>query len=200
MTAISFPDKPGLKGGSPALLDWGGALTPALGGPTQTLLRLGTRFTADYQVPKMWAQPWGRLWVSRLLQAKLAGGMLPIFQDGFDVGAPGAPVVDGASQSGSSIALRGLTPHYASREGQFFNLIHGDRRYLHMVTGQVIADSAGKVTLPILPMLRIIPGDGDACDFARPMLQGSISGNQAKWTVNIEQTVDIGTITLTEDE
>lgn len=200
MTAITFPNRPGLRGGVPALLDWGGVLSPPLGGPTQTLLRLGTRFTAEFQVPKMWAEPLGRIWVSRLLQAKIQGGMLPIFQDGFDAGAPGVPVIDGAGQSGSTIALKGFTPYYAVREGQFFNLIHGDRRYLHMATAQAIADASGAVNLPILPMLRIIPDDGDGCSFGRPMLQGSISGNQAKWTVNLEQTVDIGSITLTEDE
>lgn len=196
---ILLPARPALKVDKPSMLDFGGSLTASNGGATQRLMRIGTRHALNFTPPPIAAEPLGRIWSAKLRLAKLYGAMLPFGQDGFNAGAPGNPVVDGAGQSGSTLVLRGFTPGYAVRIGQAFNLIRGDRRYLHFVADQQIA-TGGAATIDIFPMLRIIPGDGAACDFARPMIQGSLSGNEVAWERQTSGFFDFGTLTITEDE
>lgn len=197
---ILLPDRPAVRVDNPIMLDWGGQLTPPNGGPVQTLLRLGTRHAWEITLPPMRTEPLGRIWAAKLRLAKLYGALLAWGQDGLVVGAPGAPVVDGAGQAGSSLALRGFTPGYAVRTGQAFSLVTGGRRYLYFAADQALADATGKLALPIFPMLRKFPADGDAAEFARPMIQGSLSGNQVKWTRQTAPWSDFGTITIQEDE
>ena len=200
MTAILLPSSPALKTDKIHMLDWGGPLTPSLGGPVQTLLRLGTRHALEFVLPLMRADPDGRIWSSRLRMAKLFGALLPFGQDGFAIGAPGVIVVDGAGQSGMTLNVRGGTPSYAVREGQAFSIVHAGRRYLHFASAQMILDGSGKAAVPIFPMLRIIPTDGDACEFGKPMIQGSLSGNEVAWDRQTAPWSDFGTITIQEDE
>ena len=194
-----LPESPAIRGAKPRLIDWGGKLIPILGGPSQTLLRLGTRFAFEFQLPQMPSEPTGRRWAASLMMAKLDGAIMPFLQDGFDVGAPGLPTVDGAGQSGSVLIIENVTAHYAFRFGQFFSLVHGGRRYLHMVAAQVIVGADGKASVPILPMLRVIPSDGDAVEVGRPKIQGSLVGNELAWDIGLEPYVDLGAIRIDED-
>ena len=41
----------------------------------------------------------------------------------------------------------------------------------------------GTAIIPIGPMLRITPADGDVCEFAVPMIEGKLSGDQSGWTM-----------------
>ena len=197
---ILLPARPALKTDKVHMLDWGGQLVPSLGGPVQTILRLGTRHALEFVLPPMRSEPDGRIWAARLRMAKLFGALLPFGQDGLRIGSPGAIVVDGAGQTGMSLKVRGGTAAYAIREGQAFSIVHGARRYLHFASAQTILDSTGKATVPIFPMLRIIPGDGDVCEFGKPMIQGSLSGNEVSWDRQTAPWSDFGTITITEDE
>jgi hypothetical protein len=198
MSSILLPSSPGIRSAKPRLLDWGGRLVPILGGETQTLLRLGTRWSFEFVMPPLRTEPVGRNWVAKLAQAKLDGAIMPFIQDGFDVGAPGAVTVNGGGQSGSLLAVKGATAVYPFRPGQFFSLIHGGRRYLHMVTAQVIADDAGLATLPLLPMLRVIPDDGDVVDMV-PKIEGSLIGQDFPWDVLTTPHIDVGTVRIDED-
>ena len=196
---ILLPSRPGPKAEKPRLIDFGGQLKPALGGPVQTILRLGTRHGIDITLPNMWAEPTGRVWSSRLRQAKIYGALWHWRQDGLAIGLPGAPVVDGGGQAGSAIALRGFRPGYAVREGQAFSLVSAGRRYLHFAGAPGVADGAGRLALGIFPMLRVIPADGDLCEFAQPIMQGSLSGNEASWDAPMGGYYNFGTITISED-
>src|SRR3546814_1693449 len=68
---------------------------------------------------------------------------------GFTIGAPGSPLVSTAASGGTALAFKSLTPSYAIREGQFFSIVHGGRRYVHMFTASVVASGTGKVTASI---------------------------------------------------
>jgi hypothetical protein len=196
---ILLPSNPGLKTDKPRMLDWGGALSPALGGPVQTLQRLGTRHALDFTLPTMPTEPLGRIWASRLRLAKLYGALLPFGQDGFAVGAPGQPAISGVGQTGSSLILRGFVPGYRVREGQAFNVVRNSKRYLHWAAADTVSTD-GSMRLDLYPMLRIIPDDGSPCEFANPMIQGSLSGNEVAWDRQTAPWTDLGTITITEDE
>lgn len=196
---ILLPSYPGLKTDSPAMLDWGGALTATNGGATQTLMRLGTRHSLEFAIPMMPTEPFGRVWSTQLRLAKLFGALVPFGQDGFEIGAPGAPVVAGAGQSGMALAVRGFRRGYNVRVGQAFSHLHLNRRYLYFIAAQDITLD-GTLELSIFPMLRVIPTDGDVLEFAKPMIQGSLSGQQVKWTRQTAPWSDFGSITITEDE
>lgn len=196
---ILLPRTPALQTDSPAMLDWGGSLTPQNGGAVQILMRLGTRSSLDFVLPRMPTEPLGRIWSAQLRLAKLFGALLPFGQDGFHVGAPGSPVVAGAGQAGMTLAARGFQPGYAVRVGQAFSLVHAGRRYLHFIAEQGLSLD-GTLMLSIFPMLRVIPDYSDVLEFARPMIQGSLSGQSVKWTRQTAPWSDFGTITITEDE
>lgn len=200
MTVILLPPKPALKTDSPTMLDWGGQLTPPNGGPVQTLQRLGTRHALEFTIPIMPTEPLGRIWAATLRMAKLYGCLLPFGQDGLVVGPCGSPKVAGANQAGSSITMSGFTKRYEVRFGQAFSIFRNGRRYLHFAAEAKQADGQGNMTLGIFPMLRIVPNDGDLCEFARPMIQGSLAGNTVKWSRLSAPWSDFGTITVTEDE
>lgn len=201
---ITLPEARAIKVDRPRLLDFGGRQVPAGGGAVQPLLRLGTRWALDVTIPLMSTEPDGRIWASRLCQAKLAGALMWFRQDGLDIGLPalsGTPLVMGAGQSGSTLAIDSLRPGYVIREGQFFSIFHGTRHYLHQSTAIVVANSSGQASVPIFPMLRIFPADNAPCHFAKPMIQGSLTGsNEQAWTRLAANWTDLGSISISEDE
>jgi hypothetical protein len=196
---ILLPSRPGVKTDKVRMVDYGGQLKPTLGGPVQNLSRLGTRHAIDITLPVIPAEPTGRIWASRLRQAKLYGAIMPFTQDGFRVGLPGTPLVNGGGQSGIQLALKNFRPRYAVREGQAFSLVHAGVRYLHFAAMPGIADASGNLALTIFPMLRFLTTDGDAAEFGKPMFQGSISGNEASWDRLTAPFCDFGTISISED-
>lgn len=199
MASILLPRKPGLSNAKIRLLDWGGRLIPWGGGVTQNLLRLGTRSGVEYRLPRMRSEPAGRIWGMKLREGKLNGVIVPFIQDGFRVGAPGIPSVDGAGQAGSLLAIKGFSSKYGIRYGQAFNLFHAGRRYIHFAAQDAVAEADGRILLPIFPMLRVIPADGATLDFADPMLEGSLSGNEVAWDIGLEPFADLGVIRIDED-
>jgi len=197
--AIELPTRPGIRRATPRLLDWGGRLVPILGGEVQTLRRLGTRFSLEFELPPVRNEPYGREWAGKLAQAKLEGAIARWVQDGFVPGAAGAVVVDGADQTGSTLSVTGGTPGYPVRYGQFFSLVHDARRYLHMVTTPVRLDADGAADLGILPMLRVIPDDGDTIEMGLPKIQGSLVMDELPWDVTEDPYLDFGRLRIDED-
>lgn len=195
---VMLPSSPALRTDKVRMLDWGGQLVPPNGGEVQTLLRIGTRHALEFTLPPMRTEPLGRQWSVALRLGKLFGVMLPFGQDGFDIGAPGNIVVDGDGQAGMTLEVRGGTPRYHARLGQAFSLVSGGRRRLYFMAANATLDSSGAGALPIFPMLRKLPADGDVCEFARPIIQGNLSGNEVAWDRLTAPWSDFGTITITE--
>lgn len=196
--SILLPAKPAPRSATPRLLDFGSDLTPPMGGAMQRLNRLGNRFAIDVTLPPM-KEPLARPYLAALLKGKAEGVLLRFPQPGFDPGNPGAPVVDGAGQTGSLLRVRGASAGYVFKAGQFFSILHGGRRYLHQVNADVAADGTGKATLPITPMLRISPANGATCEFAQPMIEGFLQGNELPWTLDLAAIYGLS-FTLTEVE
>jgi len=171
----------------PKYLDFGADQKSAMGGAYQRLNRLGNRFSLDISYPRLKPEPDGRILGAALRRAKTEGALFPFPQPGLIIGMPGVPVIDGAGQAGSLTVLRGFTPGYVVRAGQFFSIIHGGQRYLHCVNeGQDWqADNVGRLFLPIHPILRIVPANGAVCEFAQPYIEGIVSGA----SIDIELTV-----------
>ena len=76
----------------------------------------------------------------------------------------GTPVVDGGSQTGNTLTIRGLPINTTNvvREGDFINIGTGDNLRLYKVLDDASSDGSGETTLNIWPSLRSSPADGSA--------------------------------------
>jgi len=74
----------------------------------------------------------------------------------------GTPVVDGASQTGAELAIRGATTNVTGwlLAGDFIQLGSASTTRLHKVVSDANTDGSGNVTLDIWPNLRSSPADG----------------------------------------
>lgn len=185
MSVVVLPEDPSPASMEIGRVDAANELTPAFGGDDQEILRKGSRYALTFQMPPMryvTGMGWGRL------RKRGVTVLMRVFQPGFDTGAPGSPVVDGAGQAGESLALRGLTPHYVIRADQFLSVVTGGQRFLYQAEEEVVADAAGEVTVPLLDMLRRPHADGDVVEIAKPMVEGFVR-NLGEWTVGVDRLV-----------
>lgn len=194
--SIALPLSPAPTTAVPRLIDFGVLLTPPMGGPAQRLNRIGSRFAVDFTMPPL-HDPADRQFVSRLVRG-LSEGVILSFPQALATGTPGAPVVDGAGQQGSALAMRGFAPGYPLREGQFLSIIYAGRRYVHQVANaDVLADGSGRSSVAISPMLRVSPNDGATVEFASPKIEGFLSGNAQEWSFRTDRLTDLS-FTVTE--
>jgi hypothetical protein len=188
---IEFPPFAVPNGATPALLDFGGTLRPALGGPLQRVNRQGSRYQVAMTFPPFVGDREGRIVLARLLRAKQEGGRveypLPQTQR-----IAGTPVVDGSGQGGSTIAVRGIFPQSAILEGWWLSIEDtSGQHYLHNVAGQVVAGADGRATIPVTPMLRKRFSDGCTVHLAKPMVEGLIDGDTLGWSISVENFIGI---------
>lgn len=179
---IDLPTTPGPASLSWHYVDFGGRMTPPLGGEVQRVNRLGNRLSLMVDLPPM-PPAAAKVWISSLMRGVSEGVRYRIRQRGVEIGAPGAPVVDGDGQGGAALTIRGGTPRYAFREGQFVSLLSEGRRYVHMVTAPALLDAAGGGTIPIVPMLRVEPADGDVLEVAAPIIEGLPDDGGLGWVI-----------------
>lgn len=144
-------------------------LSPAFGGADQELLRKGSRYELAFDHGEMdyiEALDWSDLMVEG--ETVVA----PVFQPGLDTGAPGAPAVNGAGQAGRTLAVKGLSPGYVIRKGQFLSIISSGQRFLYRAAGPAIALPNGTASVLLYTMLRRPHPDGAVVELAQPMVEG----------------------------
>ncbi len=154
-------------------------------GQVKTLHRAGDRWKADFLLPPM-ARTNAAEWIAFLISLR---GPIGTFW-GFDPAATsprgsaaGTPVVNGASQTGTTLATRGWTPSQtgALKAGDFFGL---ENRY-HMLAADADADGAGNASLEIEPALRSSPADGAALVTAGPKCLMRLTSPEQSWDEGI---------------
>jgi hypothetical protein len=124
-------------------------------------------------------------WIAFLMSLR---GQANVFQFGDPLAvAPqgsglGTPVVDGISQTGYSINLRGFTAGAAGvlLPGDWIQI--GYRLYRTIVAAN--ADGSGKLALSIWPQIRESPGDGAAVVLSHPKGLWRLAGNARKWSIS----------------
>lgn len=79
----------------------------------------------------------------------------------------GTPVVDGASQTGDELAIRGLPTSQTgcAKAGDFISLGSGSNTRLYRVVEDADSNGSGEMTVTIVPRLRSSPADGDAVTY-----------------------------------
>lgn len=168
----------------PSLIDFGITLRPPLGGPVQRVDRPGSRFGLVLSFPPM-REDRANVAISRLMRAKSEGLRVP-FPLLVRQGSPGFPVIDGADQSGTTLAVRGGQPNWRWREGWWLSVRASDgQHYLHNFRSAGALDASGDGDLPIWPMLRAPFVDGDEVHAARPMIEGLPLGEASEWEIPV---------------
>lgn len=192
MTLTALPLSPAPVGANPLLRDFGGVLTPFLGGPEQRINRVGTRFGIRVTMPPMESDVDGRRFVSRLLQARQGRALMKWPLLSFNPGATGSPRINAPIAGGSAIVIAGLPSGYAAKEGQFFSIIHSGRRYVEMFTGDGAANASGILSAQIFPMLRSSLAAGDVVELAQPMIEGHVlPDEELAWEMSLEKNIGL---------
>lgn len=149
------------------------SLEPSFGGGDETLIqRIGTKHEIVVSVPAIASVGCGPALVAALTLGKSLGAVMPIPEPKLPIEPYGAPLISGAGQLGSSLAVDGLTPGVPIAAGKWLSVIVSGRRYAYFTTADVIADGTGAATLPIYPMIRRSPADNAVVELAAPMIEG----------------------------
>lgn len=197
MTVLTLPTSPGYKTGAPRLLSFGVDQKSAMGGATQRILRLGSRFAIDVEYAPM-SYSDAQTFIAFMVQSEANPIALTFPQRGLNIGSPGSPVVNGSGQTGSSLVLRNCAGGYGFQVGQFFDFITAGRRSLHMITAATNANGGGVATLAIAPMLRTSPNDNDTVEVASPYIEGFLPLGAARWSIEMLTRVGVK-LTIEED-
>lgn len=193
---IEFPALPAPNGCTPSLIDYGGVLRSAIGGATQKIDRLGSRFRVDLTYPPM-EEVDGRIFISRLIRAKREGLRVEYPLLSVDQGLPGSPLVDGSGQTGFTLNAKGLTPNYVGKEGYWLSIVRSGQHYLHNVSANFAADASGDAAIPIYPALRVPFLDNDAINLGKPMVEGIVDGDEIAWQMSLAHHIEFS-VTIEE--
>ena len=148
----------------------------------------GQWWEADVGLPPM-RREFAEAWVTML--AKLNGIRGTLLIGDPDASTPrgnpvGSPVVNGNSQTGQSLAVRGWTASAAGvlLEGDYIQIGTGAAARLHKVLSDVDADASGLASLDIWPRLRVSPADGTPLVTSSAVGLFRLAGNTRGWSTD----------------
>jgi hypothetical protein len=177
-TVITFPSI-----ANPAKVDWmlhrfDGRFESPLSGSIQQLLRPGARWEATFSWTTLSEADWHQLaaWWNQMAQANYRCA-LPNYAYQALGSLAGTPLVNGAAQTGSTLATKGWTASASGvlKAGDMFQITDGTKHQLVMVTADANADGLGHSSVSITPPLRISPTDASALVVANPTARFMLS-------------------------
>lgn len=183
MTAIAWPT---LTRSAPRAIDWSlqsntvGFSSP-LSGATQTVEFPGARWKVSFMVENLTEADAATL-QAFLLRLRGRSGRFTLHN--FARPAPrgtiaGTPLVKGAGQTGTTLAIDGVTAGTTLLAGDYF-AVNGE---LKMVVADATADGTGQMTLTFEPPLRAAPADNAAITTDKPTATFMLTDDEAKWSV-----------------
>ena len=187
MAILTLPTDPAPANMGIAMITAKNVLAPAFGDGEQELLRKGSRYALTFQMPPM------RYVTSMNWDDLMAEGdtvVMKVHQPGFDTGAPGTPRVNTSGQSGRIIALKGMTPGYVIRKGQFLSIVTQGRRFLYRAASAALVVENGRANVLLRTMLRFPPADNDVVEIAQPMIEGFVR-DLGEWSVGVDRLVGL---------
>jgi len=97
-----------------------------------------------------------------------------------------SPLVNGADQTGATLAIDGVQASKAAvfKAGDYFQLGSGSSARLHMVTADATSNGSGEATLDIWPPLRASPADNAGLTIASPKGVFRLTGDDTGWDVD----------------
>ena len=171
---VTLPKPPRGTTITPHLIRTGGDLTSVLGGPTQRITRVGSRYSADVEFPPLDADC-GAEWLACLLEAEASGQTLSLPMPQMIPAAKTMTVLEGSGSAGSnviSIETLNLPP-----VGAWLSVFAGGRNYLHFVTAH-----PGQQQVQVGPLLRVSFPSGTPVEIGTPLLEGFI--DDTSWSLD----------------
>lgn len=167
---ISLPSSPGPRSFELTATTFAALTASPWTGSQQAQLNQGQMWGFSVELPPM-SDADARAWFGALLQ--LNGQYGTFLYGDKKWTAPrgtwaGSPVVDGNSQSGQTLAMRGFSAAATVKTGDFFQHGEGSDTHLYMVTADGTADGSGDLSMEIWPRLRNEPIDGDTLVTSSP--------------------------------
>lgn len=142
---------------------------------------------ADFALPPMRADD-AEQWVSFLLALNgMEGTFLmgdPAYRSARGV-ATGTPLVNGAGQTGKTLATDGWTPNITGilKAGDYLQLGSGGSAHLHKLTKDGNSNGSGEATFEIWPRLRVSPADNAAIIVINPVGLWRLASNESQWSI-----------------
>ena len=93
----------------------------------------------------------------------------------------GTPLVAGASQTGSTLAIDGCTAGTTLKTGDFFMVGSGTDAELKMVTADATANGSGAMSVTFEPPLRAAPADNAAITTTNPTGRFMLASDDVRW-------------------
>jgi hypothetical protein len=133
-------------------------------------------------------------WVAKLLALKGAYGTF-LLGDSVNTSPrgtwSGTPLVKGASQTGESLAIDGVSAGATALAGDWFQLGSGSSTRLHKVLVDATANGSGEMTLDIFPKLRSSPADNAPLTLSSPKGLWRLASNTREWSIETAQIYGI---------
>lgn len=151
----------------------------------------GQRWEADIALPPM-AREDAEQWVSFLMKLYgqkgtfLLGDPLGGTPRGSASSAAGTPVVNGASQTGGTLAIDGLPASATGylKAGDYIQLGSAATAQFYKVLTDADSNSSGEATLQIWPNLRSSPSDNATVVVSNAKGVFRLSSNETSWNIN----------------
>lgn len=173
------------------VVDAGQTVRSPISGDAERDNRPGTRFGLNITLPPLKSDDAARKLVAMLAEGQDQGVIVHWPQIGFDAGAPGAVLINGANQLGTTLNVDGVGVGHSFKHGQFGNFTtSAGRLHLFQLRGDVLYTN-GTAALPIFPMIRKSPNDNGAVDFTTVRLEGWLEGDGQSWTVGRARTTGL---------
>lgn len=155
----------------------------------QVLQNPGRRWEVDITIPPTRLAENARPWLAWL--AKLDGS-LHTFNLGDPLGASprgaggGTPLVNGASQTGSSLVVDGCPVSEIGwlLEGDYIQLGSGVDARLYMVTSDVDTNGTGDAAIEVWPEIETAPSDNDPVVITNTVGTFRLASNVSTWSAN----------------
>lgn len=186
MAILTLPTDPAPAKMAVAMVSAKNTLTPAFGGAEQELLRKGTRYALTFSMPVM-TYVQSMEWDDLMAEGDTV--LMRVFQPGLVIPNPGAPLVKGAGQAGTSLVIDGLPNGYVIRKGQFLSVVSAGQRFLYRAKASATS-VAGTATVPLRTMLRRPPNENDVVEIAQPMIEGFVR-DLGEWAVSVDRLVGL---------
>lgn len=193
--SVTLPTSPSPSSITPRLITTRGELRSAFGGSMQRISRTGSRWAFDVVMPPMTAAT-ALEWVNILEEADTCILRLP--EPGITIGSPGTPLVNGATQTGTSLITDAWTASYAIPKGKFVGVSVSGLQYLYQTTTAVTASGAGAATLVLRPMLRASPADNAALIVNPATVEGFVTVADGALGISVNRLVEGFSFTIEE--
>lgn len=186
MAALVLPTTPAPSSMTPRPISSRNEQRPSSSGPVNRYMQPGTRWAWDIELPpRTYVQ--SLQWDDLLSEADTV--IMKIYQPGLDVGSPGSPLINGSAQTGRTLNLKGLTPGYVFRKGQWISFPVAGQIYAYKVRTETVVGGGGTVALPLLTMLRSPPANNAVVDVAEPKVEGFATVDPASLQVGVDRLV-----------